>query len=96
MHWEKYIELTFDSKGDFRCITDKVHIGMPMPMPSFPSGSFHVNKIKAHIINRNTLKICVLLIINQRKLLEQDIAKIWILFFFSCINFHVASVKQRA
>ena len=38
MHCEKYIELTFDSEGDLHCITDKVHIGMPMPMPSFPNG----------------------------------------------------------
>ena len=33
MHWEKYIELTFESKGDLYCIKEKVHIWMPMPMP---------------------------------------------------------------
>ena len=40
MHREKYIELSFDSKGDLYCIKDKVHISMPMPMPmpSFPNG----------------------------------------------------------
>ena len=25
MHWEKYIELTFDSKSDLSCIKDKFH-----------------------------------------------------------------------
>ena len=33
MHWEKYIELTFDSKGELFCIKDKDDISMPMPMP---------------------------------------------------------------
>ena len=46
MHWETYIKLTFDSKGDLHCMADKVHIGismpMPMPMPSFPNGLFYV------------------------------------------------------
>ena len=46
MHWETYIELTFDSEGDLHCMADKVHIGismpMSMPMPRFPNGLFYV------------------------------------------------------
>ena len=42
MHWEKYIELTFDSKRGLHCITGKIHVGMPMampmPIPRFPNG----------------------------------------------------------
>ena len=42
MHWEKYIELTFDSKRGLHCITGKIHVGMPMampmPLPRFPNG----------------------------------------------------------
>ena len=33
MDWEKYIELTFNSKGDLFCVKDIGHIWMSMPMP---------------------------------------------------------------
>ena len=51
MHWEKYMELTFDSKGDLYCVKDNVSYlnadadasvnvdaDAEMLMPSFPNG----------------------------------------------------------
>ena len=79
MHWEKYLELTFDSKGDLYWIKDKVHIWMPMPMPmlmtSFPNGQFQL--IDSLVLCQSTQSNCIALWLHSVPILVPLVSKGW-------------------